>query len=374
MNLDLYDGVKQGVNPQLEVCDPTTVFALTAKAHGIPSVMLYLYPPTFADLLVPLTVFSPAVAFIIWDSLNLVMLLAASVILTQMLRIPAPGWASLVAVFLILFRPSLNCFYFGQVSILLLFLLIAGLSFYLRGHKNMAGLLFALAAAIKLTPLIVIVPFLAWRDWKILRAITLWSAGILGTLWIVNGIGTLNFYFLHVLQSMSGGNLGSENYSYNNRTLGAIFYEYLRGFDHSTTPAALVWGVRLLSVTVICYAGWLSRAKKDDKLLDTQKLGIISIFLLLSCCISPFSWLYAWVLSAPALVLLGRRISERCSTSVETVLLMLFLLSLLTSKFHLGLATPPLGVMLGLIGLYELRLARKLEGSDGFATANIPAT
>jgi hypothetical protein len=242
MNSDLYDGVKQGVNPQLEVADPTTVFALTAKNHGIPSVMLYLYPPTFADLLVPLTAFSPTVAFIIWDILNLIMLLATSAILTRLFKIRAPGWTGLVTVFLILFRPTLNCFYFGQVSILLLFLLIAGVSFYVHGRKNIAGLLFALAAAIKLTPLIVIVPFLAWKDWKILRAIALWCIGILGATWIVNGIGTLNFYFLHVMQSMSGGNLGVDKYSENNRTLGAIFYEYLRGLDHSTTPVGLVWG------------------------------------------------------------------------------------------------------------------------------------
>ena len=38
--------------------------------------------------------------------------------------------------------------------------------------------MFALAGAIKLTPLIVIVPFIAWRDWKILPAIALWSLGI----------------------------------------------------------------------------------------------------------------------------------------------------------------------------------------------------
>jgi hypothetical protein len=116
-----------------------------------------------------------------------------------------------------------------------------------------------------------------------------------------------------------------------------------------------------LSVIVICYAGWLTQVKKDDELSDTLKLGTISIFLLLSCCLSPFSWLYAWVLSAPALVLLGKRISERRSTASEITLPMLFLLSLLTSKFHLGLATPPLGVMLGLIGLHELRLERCLS-------------
>ena len=375
MNPHVYDGVERDVNPQLVVANPGTTFAQTAIAHGIPRVMLYLYPPTIADLLVPLTVFSPAVAFVVWDVLNLVMILAASVMLTQMLGIRSPGWASLVAVFLICFRPTLSCFHFGQASILLLFLLMAGVSLHAHGRNNMAGFMFALAAAIKLTPLIVIVPFIAWRDWKILRAIALWSAAILGALWIVNGSGTLNLFFRLVLPSMSGGNLGAENFGYANRTLGNIFYifyEYLPRSDHGTTPIGLVWTVRLVSVLVISYAGWLSQVKKEDKLPDRQRLGMIAIFLLLSCCLAPFSWLYAWVLSAPALVMFGKRISEGRSNAVELTLFMLFLPSLLTSKFHLGLATPPLGVALGIIGLYRLRLERHIEGAHELANANIP--
>ena len=364
MNLHLYDGVERNVNPQLIVANPTTTFARTASAHGIPRVMLYLYPPTIADLLVPLTVFSPAVAFIVWDMLNLAMILAASVMLTQMLRIRSPGWAGLVAVFLVCFRPTLSCFHFGQVSILLLFLLMAGLSFYAHGRKNMAGLMFALAAAIKLTPLIVIIPFVAWQDWKILRAIALWIVAIMGALWIVNGSGTLNLYFRLVLPSMSGRNLGAENFGYANRTLGNIFYtfyHYLPGVDRDATPNGLVWAVRLVSLLVIVCAGWLSQVKNEDKLLDDERLGMIAIFLLLSCCVAPFSWLYAWVLSAPTLVMFGKRISEQRSNAVESTLFLLFLLSLLTSKFHLGLATPPLGVALAIIGLHRLRLGRHLE-------------
>jgi hypothetical protein len=356
MNLHLYDGVERDINPQLVVANPTTTFARTAGAHGIPRVMLYLYPPILADLLVPLTVLSPGVAFIVWDLLNMIMIIAASVMLTQMLRIRSPVWISLVAVFLVCFRPTLSCFYFGQVSILLLFLLMAGLGFYAHGRKNMAGLMFVMAVAIKLTPLIVIVPFVAWRDWKILRAIALWSVVVLGALWIVNGSGTLNLYFQHVLPSMSSGNLGAENYSYNNRTLGAMFYEYLRGSEHGTTPMYLVWTVRAISALVVVYAGWLCQVKNDNKCLNDQRLGMVAILLLLSCCIAPFSWLYAWVFSAPALVMFGKRISERRSDAVELTLVMVFMLSLVTSKFHLGIATPPLGVALGIMGLHRLRL------------------
>ena len=208
MNPHLYDGVERDINPQLVVANPDTTFARTARAHGIPEVMLYVYPPTIADLSVPLTLLSPAAAFVVSGILNLAMLLAASFLLTQMLRIQSPVWAGSVAVFLVLFRPTLSCLHFGQASILLLFLLMAGVSLHAHGRKNIAGFLFALAAAIKLTPLIVIVPIIAWRDWKILRALALWSVAIMGALWIVNGSGTLNLFFRLVLPSSVRWKLG----------------------------------------------------------------------------------------------------------------------------------------------------------------------
>jgi len=151
--------------------------------------------------------------------------------------------------------------------------------------------------------------------------------GHYGALWIVNGSETLNLYFRLVLPSMSGGNLGAENFGYANRTLGNIFYtlyHYLPGVDHDATPNALMWAVKLVSLLVIAYAGWLSQVKKEDKLLDDQRLGMIAIFLLLSCCVAPFSWLYAWVLSAPALVMFGKRISEQRSNAVESTLFCCF--------------------------------------------------
>jgi hypothetical protein len=334
--------------------------------------MLYIYPPTLADLLTPLTLFPPAAALIVWNLLNLAMILLICGLLMRMLGVRRLFLVSLVAALLLLFRPTLNCLYWGQVSILLLFLLVAGFSLYFHGQRNMAGLMFALAVAIKLTPLIVIVPLIAWRDWKSLRAIALWSAVILGALWMVNGSGALNLYFLHQLPSMSGGDLGGGDFS-NNRALGNIFYEYLRGSDPAATPNWLRWAVRLVSAFVLCHAGWLSQLRKEDKLPDGQRLEIFSIFLLLACCISPYSWLYAYVFCAPALVIAGKRITERRLNATETTLLMMFLLSLSTCGFHMPMVTPLVGIALGIMGLHRLRAERRPEEDSNLATAGIPA-
>jgi hypothetical protein len=287
-----------------------------------------------------------------------------------MLDMQVLHWAGFVAVFLVIFRPTLNSLHWGQVSILLLFLVMIGLSFYAYRQKNMAGLMFALAGAIKLVPLILVVPLFAWRDWKSLRAIALWGAVILGALWLVNGSGTLNLYFLHQLPSMSSGDLGGADFS-NNRSLGNIFYGF-RGSHRLISQTGLVWVVRLVSAFVLCYAGWLSQLKHEDMLPDNQRPEIIFMFLLLSACLSPCSWLYAYVLSAPAVVTFGKRISERRSSAVETILVMSFLLSLSTTKFHMPMATPLVGIVLGIMSLHRLRAERNLETAEDPATAEIP--
>jgi hypothetical protein len=372
MSSHIYDEAEQHTNPQLKFADPNTVFAQTASAHGIPRVMLYIYPPTLADLLTPLTFFPPAGALIAWNVLNVAMIVLASGLLMSMLGVRNLFLVILVAVLLFLFRPTLNSLYWGQVSIGLLFLLVAGFSLYVHGWKNMAGLMFALAAAIKLTPLIVIVPLIAWRDWKSLRALALWSAVILGALWMVNGSGALNLYFVHQLPSMSGGDLGGGDFS-NNRSLGNIFYEYLRGSGTAATPIWLVWTVRLVSAFVLCLAGWLSQLRNEDKLADGQRLEMFSIFLLIACCISPYSWLYAYVFCAPELVILGKRMWERRLNGAETTLVMMFLISLSASGFHMPMVTPLVGIAMGIMGLYRLRTERRAEDASDLATAEIPA-
>ena len=350
----------------LDYADPNTPFARTAKEHGIPAVPPYDYPPTLADLLAPLTVFSPSVAFIVWYGLGLVMILSASVMLARSLGIESLSQTTLIAVLLILFRPTLATFSLGQVSILLLFLLMAGVTLYLRGRKNVAGLMFALAAAIKLTPLILIVPFLAWRDWKILRATALWVAAILGALWIINGIGTLNLYFFHVLPAMSNGIVDLEN-----RSLESMFQIYGHRSFQGTTSIGLTRAARIISALVVCYAAWLSQSNSKENLLNDQKLEIISIFLLLSCCVAPVSWTRAYVLSAPILIVLGTRIWQRRSNTYETALLVLFLFSLSFSRGgYFLVATPLFGIALGIMRLRGLRTERLRDQPDGEPAAN----
>lgn len=363
MSMQIYDVVDRNTNPQLLFADPDTVFAQTAHAHGITRITLYLYPPTLADMVVPLTVLSPPGALMVWNVAGLLMIVGLSLSLTHLLNIRFWGSTLVVAAAVLLYRPTLNTFHWGQVTIVLAFLVTVGFALYVHRHKSISALLFVLAIAIKLLPIVVIVPLIAWRDWKTLRNMALWGFALLLGLWAINGREALSLYFLHQLPAMSDGNLGSGDF-HTNRALGNLFYTVLGGTHALLSSRAIAWLVRIVSALILGYAGWLSRTQPGEQLTRRRQFEIGLMFLLFACCLSPYSWFYNWALSAPVMVLFCKRVWDGSADTVETSLLVAFLLSLVTTKFHLALVTPVLGVILGFVALYRMRLERRPAESD----------
>ena len=355
LSIHIYDAVSPDKNPQGLFVDPKTVFAQTAHAHGISRITLYLYPPTLADLVVPLTALSPRSALVVWNVLGVLMILGLSVALSRSLDIHSLGAAFLIAAAVLLFRPTLNTFHWGQVSILLIFLATVSLSLYISGHRNIAALLLALAIAIKLEPVALVVPLLAWRDWKFLRSLAIWGVLLCLGLWAVNGTDALSLYFLHELPAMSGGELGGAVYDVN-RSLGNIFYVALGGVHPIVSSRGIGWLIRAVSALIFLYAGWLSRSGPGETLTKRRQFEIGMVFLLFICCLSPYSWFYNWALCAPAMVMFCKRAWDGAMDTTETVLLIALLLSLATTKFNMALISPVLGVALGIVALYRMRL------------------
>lgn len=363
MSVHIYDVVDQNKNPQLLFADPSSVWARTARAHGISRITLYLYPPTLADLIVPLTLLPVSAAFAVWTVLNLLMIVGLSSVFTRMMDMNFLGATALVAALVLLYRPTLNTFHWGQTSILLAFLVTVGFGLYASGRKNIAALLFVLAIAIKLEPVILIIPLLAWRDWKCLRSITVWAILLSMALWAVNGGDALRLYFLHQLPAMASGKLGTGGFDVN-RSLGNLFYTYLGGAYSGISSRALAWTVRLVSVFILGAAGWLSWSKRGEILTWRQQFEIGIIFLLLACCLSPYSWFYNWALSAPVIVMFYKRTWDGKANLVEIALLIALLLSLVTTRFNMALVSPVLGVALAIFALYRMRLERREESSQ----------
>jgi hypothetical protein len=352
----IYSEIGKDTDPTEASPDPNSIFAQTAKAHGVPDVYAYVYPPTLADLLVPFTFVSISTALHAWYVLNIAGLVAAGIVFV---RTPGQELSRYVVPFifyLFVSAPTVDCLICGQIPILLLFLMVCGISLYVRGNKYGAGLFFALAAAIKLTPLIVVIPLIAWGDWKGLRAVALWCVVIVGVLLAVNGSGALDQYFFHVLPSMGGTVIDTDS-----RTLNTVVRVLWTRSETGIAPLAAIWTGKALSGLVILFAGWLSYASREDSTEGTARVETIAIFLFFSCCVAPVSWRHAYLLAAPALLFLGKRAWEGQSTIFGDAMLLTFIIALTTNQFlEQPLLTPLSGIVLCFLGLYRLRSARPL--------------
>jgi Glycosyltransferase family 87 len=316
----IYDQAAEGADPQLTRADPNTLFAERARKLGLDDVELYVYPPLLADMLVPLASLRLASAVHAWLLFNVIFILAATLILARMVAPNQVRWfwpPLFVAV--LLFRPTMDCLFLGQIGILLLLLQVAGLYFYLKSRTIPAALMFAVMTVIKITPLIVVVPLLAFRDWKQLRAYVLALAVMLIGICFVNGEGLLRQYVEHVVPSMSTGVVSLQN-----RNLGTALQIAWQRSDQLPALRSINLLGKLLSLAVICYAGWLSRCTpKSDY---ARKTTVLMLFFLLGCCLAPVAWRHSYVLAAPALAVLVGRAWKGRMNAVEFISLCCFVL------------------------------------------------
>ena len=81
----IYDQAADGIDPQLAWADPNTLFAAQARQLGLDHIRLYVYPPLLADMLVPLTSLRLVSAEHAWLLLNVIFILAATLILARIM-------------------------------------------------------------------------------------------------------------------------------------------------------------------------------------------------------------------------------------------------------------------------------------------------
>ncbi len=79
---------------------------------------------------------------------------------------------------------------------------------------------------------------------------------------------------------------------------------------------------KLLSLAVICYAGWLSRCTPKSDF--ARKTTVLMLFFLLGCCLAPVAWRHSYVLAAPALAVLVGKAWKGRMNAVEFIALCCF--------------------------------------------------
>jgi hypothetical protein len=323
--VQIYSDADTGQNPQMRFATSGSTFQQTAARIGIPQVRLYVYPPTLADLLVPFTFLSLQQASDAWLAFNILAILGAAMLLTWMLYDSVFHVACIGFFFGILcFRANGWAFGQGQISSVLLLLWTAGITCYVKGFKRTSAAAFALATAIKLTPLLVLLPFLVWRESRWVRWFALSLAAICLILCLVNGPQSLLDYTLHVMPPMSAGFISASNVSLPSGL--QQLYLGLTGKDFTAEnafiPHAVIFGSKLIAgVIMLLTLIGIYRLGPLRSIMDRAK--ILALIALLSLYCSPVAWRSAYGIVFLAAFFLWKEAFDRGISTLELLLLVL---------------------------------------------------
>ncbi len=304
----LYTGADTGNNPQKLIAPPGSPILRAAQAEGLSFVGLYVYPPILADLLLPLTLVPLQTAAELWLYLNGVFLVLTALLTARLLRLPARSWGTLlILVSVLCFTPVLQCLHDGQITIFLLLLWVGGLVAYQEDRTVPSAALFALATAIKLTPALVLVPFLLWRKGRFIAAygIALLALTFI-SLWM-DTPHTFAVYFTRVMPAMSGPLPALTNYSL--AAAGERLVAILRTGSVALFPETLPHATVLLGRAIsggVLLALITSIARAGHRIERPAQVTVLALLALMAPILSPVSWFHAYATAFIAFALLWR--------------------------------------------------------------------
>lgn len=253
----------------------------------------FTYPP-FASLLMTPMALTPWTAAIV---VSCVACMATSAIVLYWLVDPIArreGWVRWFALatalcFATIFEPLRETFLFGQVNMLLLFLVAADFVLLISRGRRFAGVAIGIATAIKLTPGVFILYLLVTKRWRaaIVASVTATVATVASAaispdtslvfwsdaLWNTDRVGALAFISN---QSLEGA---VARLSPNN-------------------PSNLLWAAAVLVVLAI----WFVRVRRANAAGD--HMTAFALTGVVGCLVSPVTWVHHLVWVGPAIVLL----------------------------------------------------------------------
>jgi alpha-1,2-mannosyltransferase len=253
----------------------------------------FTYPPFAALTMLPMAVTPWHVAIVI----SCIACFATTTSVIYWLVDPISrrqGWVRWYAVFVALglatiFEPLRETFLFGQVNMLLLFLVAADFMLLLGKGRRLAGVGIGLATAIKLTPGVFILYLLVTRRWRaaIVASVTAAAATVISGAIAPNT--SLVFWSDAVWNTSRVGALA---FISNQSLEGAV-----ARLDPNQ-PSGLLWLVGVLVVLAI----WFFRVRRAQAAGD--EMAGFAITGVVGCLISPVTWVHHLVWVGPALILL----------------------------------------------------------------------
>ncbi len=350
----LYFAGRSGANPHIYSNDFNVYYfaareiieGRTPYDHSLGAWTPYLYLPLLAEVLVPLAWLPLPLAAYLWFLISAVSSLIAarmSALLAESELSASPASESrpsqknrlnilLIALALItLVRFILDNFDYGQVNTVVTALVVAHLYFYATNKKPASMIAFALAATLKLTPLIFLGYHLARGRWKFAVA----SAALFVALTTVSfapfgsrADDAFTTFYKRTVQNEQGFNFAYHG----NQSLRAAI-ERIKGNEEVIDPSS-----RLTTVTgavLLLLALFVAFRTQSEIAASTP-------FFCLAVILSPLSWKQHFViLILPITFLIGEALKEdekRRKILLFSLLALVFALFTLTSPKLIGVA------------------------------------
>ena len=259
----------------------------------------YNYPPSATIFFVPLTWISQNTAEYIFTSLSIISLWFTITYVLDSLLVKAP-WSAKFLLFTLILKlfPVKLTLALGQINLIILALIMA--SFYFQRRKpSLAGSLLGIAAAIKLTPIPLIVYFIIKKNPRVIISFFITLAIFTFLSILIFGFPLSAYYYTQVLPELNTRVTQTTlNATYMNQSMTALLGRFgIFGLINSLIRY-IVSGIMILW---ICF-----RLAKTNS--STADLELFSLLLIATTIFLPvFVWQHHYVVIIPLLLVLALR-------------------------------------------------------------------
>ncbi len=306
----------------------------------------FIAPPFAALILIPLASLPWKTAYLVWQLLCVLMMMASVYLVLRLSQESAPPVlvTALALALALLFLPFQRGLGLGNIDVILLFLWALGVLLLDRGRVVPSALCFALGTAIKVNPVLALPLFVLRRQWRWLVSYGVGSAALLGiSVW---GVGWQN----HVVwaRQVSPALACGINSFWNRSLAGFVFAlnQPQRLLIDLPGPAGWCLFNKVVSaVGYLAFLFWCWRKRRDSRGLVFQMILLPFVVLL----VLPINWSHNYVISLVPLTFLWVRSREHAAAISKVDLILLTAATLILGSGvpdYLARAVGPLGELL----------------------------
>ena len=276
---------------------PGTTWTATADAAGLPGTSYFLYPPWVAVLYAPLALLPPWAAFALAYTLNWLLFGLAFALLPGL--VPRHGRPAAAATFVVLLHspPFLEALQAAQASLPLFLLVVLLARDLARGRDVRAGLWWALAAGLKLFPVLLVVNGLVRRRGRFVAAGAGFGLLLAGLSLLAAGVETNLRFVRLILDHLPYGAT-----FHSNQSVTGFLLRLTAGADPLAwtivhVDPALAWAARLVLLATLALTGFLLHrgARRRDPWDEAIGFSLFAIWLFVA---APNAWLHHLVVLA----------------------------------------------------------------------------